>query len=163
MWLAGIRHQERFVAAPADQKAQIMLPTTVEQVDRLLRDPAGFNDCVSFVVDAIGIRAATGAPTNPDYYADLVRAAAGRIQAAIGGGEFTGRLGDFWPNPLTGLQRPMTSLRDVDAAGRIRASSRTQRNQQLSWEDVGDAMAMVRNRGVGRGRRSASSELDEEG
>jgi hypothetical protein len=163
MWLAGIRHQERFVAAPGDQKAQIMLPTTVEQVDRLLRDPAGFNDCVSFVVDAIGIRATTGAPTNPDYYADLVRAAAGRIQAAIAGGEFTGRLGDFWPNPLTGLQRPMTSLRDVDAAGRIRASNRTQRNQQLSWEDVGDAMAMVRNRGIGRGRRSASSELDEEG
>jgi hypothetical protein len=52
----------------------------------------------------------------------------------------------------------MTSLRDVDAAGRIRASNRTQRNQPLSWEEVGEAM--VRNRGVSRGRRSAFSELD---
>jgi hypothetical protein len=163
MWLAGIRHQERFVAAPGNQKAQIALPTTVEQVDRLLRDPAGFNDCVSFVVDAVGIGAATGAPTNPYYYADLVRAAAARIQAVIASGDFTGRLSDFWQNPLTGLQQPMRSLRDVDAAGRIRASNRTQRNQSLSWEEVGDAMAMVRNRGIARGRRSASSELDEEG
>lgn len=162
MWLAGIRHQERFVASAEEQKAQIRLPTTVEQVDRLLRDPASFNDCVSFVVEAVGVGAATGAPTNPDYYADLVRAAATRIQAVIASGDFTGRLGDFWSNPLTGLQRPMTSLRDVDAAGRIRAANRTQRNQPVSWEDVGDAMAMVRNRGIGRGRRSASSELDVE-
>jgi hypothetical protein len=162
MWLAGVRHQERFIAASDDQKAQITLPTTVEQVERLLRDPVSFDDCVAFVVDAIGIHAATGAPTNPVYYADLVRAAAARIRAVIASGDFTGRLADFWANPLSGLQRPMTSLRDVDAAGRIRASDRTQRNQPLSWEDVGDAMAMVRNRGISRGRRSASSELDGE-
>jgi hypothetical protein len=162
MWLAGVRHQERFVAAAEGQKAHITLPTMVEQVDRLLRASADFNDCVAFVADAIGIDAAIGAPTNPSYYADLVRAAAARIQAVIASGDFTGRLSDFWPNPLTGLQRPMTSLRDVDAAGRIRASDRTQRNQFVSWEDVGDAMAMVRNRGIARSRRSASSELDRE-
>jgi Helicase conserved C-terminal domain len=162
MWLAGVRHQERFLAASSEQKSQTMLPTTVEQVERLLRDGRSFDDCVAFVVEAVGIGAATGAPTNPVYYADLVRAAAARIQAVIASGDFTGRLSEFWGNPLSGLQRPMTSLRDVDAAGRIRASNRTQRNQPLSWEEVGEAMAMVRNRGVSRGRRSASSELDGE-
>ena len=162
MWLAGVRHQERFVAASSEQKSQTMLPTTVEQVERLLRDGRSFDDCVAFVVEAVGIGAATGGPTNPVYYADLVRAAAARIQAVIASGDFTGRLSEFWGNPLSGLQRPMTSLRDVDAAGRIRASNRTQRNQPLSWEEVGEAMAMVRNRGVSRGRRSASSELDGE-
>ncbi len=162
MWLAGVRHQERFLAASSEQKSQTMLPTTVEQVERHLRDPRTFDDCVAFVVEAVGIGAATGAPTNPVYYADLVRAAAARIQAVIASGDFTGRLSEFWGNPLSGLQRPMTSLRDVDAAGRIRASNRTQRNQPLSWEEVGEAMAMVRNRGVSRGRRSASSELDGE-
>src|ERR1700730_1795573 len=65
MWLAVVRHQERFAAAAEGQKAQITLPTTVEQVDRLLRAPADFNDCVSFISGAIGIGAATGAPTNP--------------------------------------------------------------------------------------------------
>jgi hypothetical protein len=162
MWLAGVRHQERFLAAAPEQKAQVALPTTVEQVERLLRDPRAFDDCVAFVVEAVGIGAATGAPTNPIYYTDLVRAAAARIQAVIASGDFTGRLGEFWSNPLSGLQRPMTSLRDVDAAGRIRASQRTQRNQPLSWDEVGEAMAMVRNRGVSRDRRAASSELDGE-
>ncbi|ASG20238.1 DEAD/DEAH box helicase family protein [Nitrospirillum viridazoti] len=162
MWLAGVRHQERFLAAALEHKAQITLPTTVEQVERLLRDARAFDDCVAFVVEAVGIGATTGAPTNPIYYSDLVRAAAARIQAVIASGDFTGRLNDFWSNPLSGLQRPMTSLRDVDAAGRIRASQRTQRNQPLSWEEVGEAMAMVRNRGVSRGRRTASSELDGE-
>ncbi|MDI3471219.1 MAG: Superfamily II DNA and RNA helicase [Pseudolabrys sp.] len=162
MWLAGVRHQERFLAATPEQKAQVALPTTVEQVERLLRDPRAFDDCVAFVVEAVGIGATTGAPTNPIYYTDLVRAAAARIQAVIASGDFTGRLGEFWNNPLSGLQRPMTSLRDVDAAGRIRASQRTQRNQPLSWDEVGEAMAMVRNRGVSRDRRAASSELDGE-
>ncbi|MGA2637950.1 helicase-related protein [Methylocella sp.] len=162
MWLAGVRHEERFVSASFEQKARIMLPTTVEQVERLLRDARAFDDCVAFVVEAVGIGAVTGAPTNPIYYSDLVRAAAARIQAVIASGEFTGQLRDFWSNPLSGLQRPMTSLRDVDAAGLIRASNRTQRNQPLSRDEVGEAMAMVRNRGISRGRRSASSELDRE-
>lgn len=162
MWLAGVRHQERFKAASSEHKAQITLPTQVEQVERLLRDARDFDDCVAFVVEAVGIGAVTGAPTNPIYYSDLVRAATARIQAVIASGDFTGRLSEFWSNPLSGLQRPMTSLRDVDAAGRIRASHRTQRNQPLSWDEVGEAMAMVRNRGVSRGRRSASSELDGE-
>jgi hypothetical protein len=117
---------------------------------------------VSFVVLAVGVGAATGAPTNPVYYADLVRSASSRIQATVASGDFTGRLGDFWNNPLSGLQRPMTSLRDVDAAGRIRASNRTIRNQPVSWDEIGEAMAMIRNRGVARRRRSASSELDGE-
>ena len=73
-----------------------------------------------------------------------------------------GPLRDFWTNPHSGMQRPMTSLRDVDAPGRIEASRRTQTNQSLSWEDVGDAMAMIRNRGIARRRRAASSELDTE-
>ena len=161
-WIAGVRHQERFVALADDQKGLSTLPTTVEAVDRLLRDPAQFDACVSFVAAAVGVQASNGGPTNPAYYRDLVRGAAAQIQASVGSGEFVGRLGDFWNNPLSGMQRPMTSLRDVDVAGRIEASKRTQHNQTLSWEEVSDAMAMIRNRGVARRRRGASSELDTE-
>ena len=63
---------------------------------------------------------------------------------------------------MTGLQRPMLSLRDVDVAGQIRASDRTIHHRSLSWDEVGEAMAMIRNRGVSRDRRAASSELDED-
>lgn len=161
-WAAGVRHQERFVAAADDKKGLFGLPTTVEAMDRLLKDPVQFDDCVRFVATAVGTRAATGGPTNPDYYGDLVRNAAGRIQASVGSGDFVGRLGDFWNNPLSGMQRPMTSLRDVDAAGQILASPRTPRNETISREEVAEAMAMIRNRGVARRRRGASSELDGE-
>ena len=163
MWLAGVRHQERFVAATLDRKGQTLLPATVEQVDRLLRNPTAFDDCVAFVIEAVGVGAATGAPTNPDYYAALVRSAAQRIQAQIGSGDFIGGLRDFWDNSLTGLQRPMLSLRDVDAAGEIRASNRSQRNTPLTRDEIGEAMVMIRNRGIARHRQSAFSELDEEG
>ena len=71
---------------------------------------------------------------------------------------------DFWNNPLAGLPRPMTSLRDVDAHGTIVGSPRSQLNRRLTSEQVGDAMAVIRNRGVSRrrGRRAAGSELDVE-
>ena len=161
-WAAGVRHQERFVAAADDDKGLVALPTTVEAMDRLLKDPNQFDDCVRFVATAVGTGAQIGGPTNPEYYGDLVRGAAARIQASVGSGEFVGRLGDFWNNPLSGMQRPMTSLRDVDAAGQILASGRTPRNETISWEEVSDAMAMVRNRGVARRRRGAASELDGE-
>lgn len=162
-WAAGVRHQERFVGVAEDQKALIGLPTTVEAMDRLLKDPSQFDDCVRFVTAAVGTRATTGAPTNPGYYADLVRHAAARIQASVGSGEFVGRLADFWNNPLSGMQRPMMSLRDVDAAGQIVASGRTPRNEPISRDEIAEGMAMIRNRGVARRRRSAGSELDGEG
>jgi Lhr-like helicase len=161
-WIAGVRHQERFVALADDQKALATLPNSVEAVDHILRNPTAFDDCVAFVAQAIGVGATTGGPTNPEYYGDLVRSAAVRIQASVGSGEFIGRLGDFWNNQLSGMQRPMTSLRDVDASGRIEASDHTAQNRRLSWEEVGDAMAMIRNRGVSRRRLSAASELDGE-
>jgi hypothetical protein len=159
-WVAGVRHQERFARASAGGKADAVLPITVEQMERALRDPRDFDDCVRFVVQAIGVEAVTGAPANPEYYTDLIRNAAGRIRTVVEAGDFTGRLADLWTNPMNNLQRPMTSLRDVDAAGWIRASERTQRNQRLSRDDVGAAMAVVRNRGVSRRRQSANSELD---
>ena len=70
------------------------------------------------------------------------------------------RLGDFWSNRLSGLQRPMTSLRDVDAAGTIRASRVDMQSRRLDDEAVDAAMAFLRNRGA---RRTAGSELDKEG
>jgi hypothetical protein len=68
-------------------------------------------------------------------------------------------LADFWSNPLSGLQRPMMSLRDVDAAGTIRASRTDTQNRPVDGEALDLAMAFLRNRG---GRRAASSELDRE-
>ena len=53
----------------------------------------------------------------------------------------------------------MTSLRDVDAAGTIRASRVDMQSRRVDDEAVDSAMAFLRNRGA---RRSAASELDQE-
>lgn len=158
-WLAGVQFQRRIVSAPAASKPGVPLPATVEQLGRILADPSALDDCAAFVREAVGIHGTEGQPANPGYYADLIREELRRIEVAATSDQFTGRLGDFWNNRLSGLQRPMTSLRDVDAAGTIRASRVDTQSRRLDEEAVDVAMAFLRNRGA---RRTATSELDQE-
>ena len=159
-WLGGVRHNERFLPAPDDQKGQVALPSTVETAARLLRSRQEFDDCVRFVGAAIGIGAPIGSPTNPEYYSNLARSEVERIRQALDSKNYTGSLNDFWKATNTDLMRPMTSLRDVDVQGRIEGSRRSQTNKAITEEQLTDAIAMIRNRGVALGRRGAYSELD---
>ena len=163
-WIAGVRHNEAFVRAPDARKGGVLLPTSIDLFARIINDFAAFADCVAFVAGAVGIDAAVAMPNNPAHYGELIRAAAERIQREATSGEFTGQLNNFWNNSYSGLPRPMTSLRDVDAQGMIVGSSRTRNNRRLTTEEVSDAMATIRNRGVSRrrGRRAGGSELDAE-
>lgn len=159
-WLAGVHFQRRMVAASDTAKPMVLLPATVEQLSRILSSPLELADCAAFVREAIGIHGSEGQPANPDYYADLIAEELRKIEVAASSDQFTGRLSDFWSNRLSGLQRPMTSLRDVDAAGTIRASRVDTQSRRVADEAVDSAMAFLRNRGAGR---SAASELDQEG
>jgi Helicase conserved C-terminal domain len=165
MWLAGVLHQEQFVAAEPNRKDNVLVPDTVERVARLLSAPNAFDDCIAFVQEAIGIRIAAdrGGPVNADYYRNLVRREVERITNAVGGGDYSGWFAEFWRNTNTNLRPPMTSLRDVDEPGRILASRRTPENQEVSLEQVAAAMAIVRSTGAGRRRQTALSETDGEG
>ena len=158
-WLAGVLFQRRIVAAAPDDKRGVPLPATVEQLSRALSNPNEFADCALFVRDSVGIEGAEGRPANPDYYADLIAQELRRIEAAASSDQFTGRLSDFWSNRLSGLRRPMTSLRDVDEAGTIRSSRVDTQSRHVNDEAVDAAMAFLRNRGA---RRTAASELDQE-
>lgn len=160
-WIAGIRHNESFIRAPDARKGGVLLPTSIDLFARILGDTAAFADCVAFVVEAVGVDAAVAMPNNPVHYAGLVRAAVEKIEQESSSGEITGTLSNFWNNPYTGLPRPMTSLRDVDAHGSIVGSPRTMTRSRLTTEQVADAMATIRNRGP-RGRRASGSELDTE-
>ena len=158
-WLAGVQFQRRIVTAADAAKPLEPLPATVEQLSRILSNPAEFADCAAFVREAVGIHGSEGQPSNPGYYADLIAEELRRIEVAASSDQFTGRLGDFWNNRLSGLQRPMTSLRDVDATGSIRASRVDTQSRRVDDEAVDAAMAFLRNRGA---RRTAASELDQE-
>ncbi len=132
----------------------------MEAAARLLRVREDFDDCVRFVAAAIGIGAPTGAPTNREYYGDLARSEVERIRQVLDSKHYTGGLNDFWKATNTGLQRPMTSLRDVDVQGRIEGSRRSQTNKAITDEQLNGAMVMIRNRGVTHTRRGSASELD---
>ena len=160
-WLSGVRYNERFLAAPDDQKAAITMPSTVEAAARLLRNRPDFDDCVRFVSAAIGIGATTGAPTNPEYYGDLARSEIDRIRQVLDSKSYTGNLNEFWKATNTGLVRPMTSLRDVDMQGRIEGSRRSQKNRPITDEQLLGAITMIRNRFVSRRRYGSTSELDD--
>ena len=152
-WLAGVHFQSRFMTAPLASKQSVPLPTTVDQLDRILSDAVALRDCTAFIREAIGINAAEGFAQNPRYYSDLVAEQVRRVINEASSGQYTGQLADFWDHRLAGLKRPMSSLRDVDAAGSIQAHSGTGRDA------FAEAMAFVRNRGP---RRSSASELDRE-
>jgi hypothetical protein len=156
------------VAAPDGSKSNVRFPGTVEAVDAIFKGASGarnFDSCVAFVQDAIGIDAASGGPgKSARYYRDLVRAGVDAVRTEIGSGNFTGRLQDFWANDQNPLRRrrPMLSLRDVDEAGTIQGSGVTLKNKLLKGIDLAAAMAVLRNRGVSRGRQTARSEADPE-
>ena len=162
-WLAGVLHQEQFARALPGRKGDVLTPDTVERVDRLIAAPGAFDDCVAFVQEAIGIGAVTGGPVNVNYYRDLVRREVERISNTIRSGDYSGWFAEFWRNTHTNLRVPMSSLRDVDEPGRIMASQRTPDNKNVGFEQIGAAMAMVRNRGAGRKRHTTASEIDSEG
>jgi hypothetical protein len=163
MWLAGVRYNERFLSMPEARKDETAPPASVDGAAAMLRSREDFDDCVAFVRAAVGIGAETGAPTNPEYYGDLVRLEVERIRQVLLNKNYTGPLNDFWKAPNTDLMRPMTSLRDVDVQGRIEGSRWTQGNKNISPEQFTEAIAMIRNRGVARGRRGSYSELDADG
>lgn len=162
-WLAGVRYQERFVAAAADRKNSVLTPDTVERAERILGEPGALDDCVAFVRDAVGVNvpAPLGGPNSPGHYRDLLLRELERIRNTLTGSDYSGLLSDFWNNPHTNLKRPMSSLRDVDEAGSIVAAG-TADGHTVSAESVTDVMAFLRNRGAGRARRGASSEIDAE-
>ncbi|WP_291385671.1 helicase-related protein [Devosia sp.] len=158
-WLGGVNFQGRFALAANSSKQSVALPTTVEHLAKALSDPTVFNDCLRFVCSAVGIDAHEGAPANPEYYSYRIAEEIRRIEVEASSGSFTGRLQTMWESGMSGLQRPMSSLRDVDAAGTIFSSRHTEQNRIVSDDVLATAMAFVRNRGL---RRSAASELDRE-
>jgi hypothetical protein len=163
-WLAGVHFQERFADAANDRKGSVLTPDTVERVETIFSEPGALDDCVAFVREAVGVDvpATLGGPSYPGHYRDLLLREVERISNTITGRDFSGHLSDFWNNALINIKRPMTSLRDVDEAGRIVASGTTHDNRSVTSDVIADAMAFLRNRGAGRARRGAGSETDAE-
>jgi hypothetical protein len=163
-WLTGCIEQEQFIKE--DDKARAMRFDTVNDVNRLLTGtqvPNAARDFMDFCVQALGIPGRgenhLGAAPHPSYYADRIRNLAKRLTDELRSENATTRLADYWENAPVG-QKPMTSLRDIDEAGRFVPARSFGRPRPRGGIDekslINNALRIVRR------QRGAAGELDGE-
>jgi hypothetical protein len=163
-WLTGWIEQDLFIQE--DDKTKAMRFETVNDVNRLLtgnKVPNAAKDFMDFCVAALGIpgrgESRVGAAPHPSYYEDRIRNLAKRLTDVFRSENATTRLADYWENSPVG-RKPMTSLRDIDEAGRFvpaRAFGRPRPRGNIDEKSlVTNALRIVRR------QRSAAGELDGE-
>jgi hypothetical protein len=163
-WLTGWIEQKQFFEE--EDKTRAMRFDTVNDVNRLVtgtRIPNAANDFMDFCVQALGLPGRgenrIGAAPHPSYYDERIRNLAKRLTDIFRSENATTRLADYWENSPVG-QKPMTSLRDIDEAGRFvpaRAFGRPRPRGGIDEKSlVTNALRIVRR------QRSAVGELDGE-
>ncbi|MCC2610852.1 DEAD/DEAH box helicase family protein [Neorhizobium petrolearium] len=161
---AMLKDARDFIGLPDHQKSEFLTHDSTKMLNKLSRrDTVAFADELgSFMLEAMGIggRGADGigAPTARDFYRARTDAAALALGRSMKDLDISARLRQFWEEQDSKLQMPMTSLRDVDEAGLIRASDfdRGSRghSREMSLEDVATAMKIIRR------QRGDTSETD---
>ncbi|WP_052341770.1 DEAD/DEAH box helicase family protein [Salinarimonas rosea] len=122
-WLVGIKTQEEFQRAPADMKHSVPHFTQRREVKRL-KDKLGATEfkraLTEHVLAAIGVdEVVGGAGSDRETYEALVATQIDRFVENIDEPHAAGEMDAFWQFNAAQLDMPMTSLRDVDAPGRI--------------------------------------------
>ena len=153
-WLCGWVEQKLFVERPDAEKLKAPIFQTVNNVNRVLTGtdlPGAAEDFMAFAVRALGVRGRgvnkLGAAPHPEYYEERIRNLAKEITDEFRSQNATTMLSDFWDGAPVGA-RPMTSLRDIDEAGKffpargIRSSPRLSGDEERSL--VAEALSIVR-------------------
>lgn len=168
LYFAGVLYQRQFRAAQGAEKLRVVLPGNVpalrdEMEHRHRRGPwdrldgaAAVEDCIAFIQRAIGTDDGHPVPS-VGHYRDLIRNQVNLIVTEVTSGKHGSDLSHFWESHYHKLDRPMTSLRDVDEAGEIRGATSVSKGR-INIERLGAAMAFIRNRRPGRA--GSGGELD---
>jgi hypothetical protein len=124
-WLSGWAEQKLFIEYADTDKIRAPRFETVNDVNRLFTGndlPGAAKDFMEFCVLALGVPgrgvSRLGAAPHPDYYDGRIRNLAKQLTDEFRTENATTRLSDYWDNSPVG-QKPMTSLRDIDEAGRF--------------------------------------------
>lgn len=127
--------------------------------------PNAANDFMDFCVNALGIpgrgESRVGAAPHPSYYDERIRNLAKRLTDVFRSENATTRLANYWENTPVG-QKPMTSLRDIDEAGRFVPARPFGRARQRGNVNVDDKTLVTNALKIVRRQRSAAGELDGE-
>src|SRR6266700_190733 len=124
-WLSGWAEQKLFMEYADAEKIRAPRFETVNDVNRLFTGndlPGAAKDFMEFCVLALGVPgrgvSRLGAAPHPEYYDGRIRNLAKQLTDEFRTENATTRLSDYWENSPVG-QKPMTSLRDIDEAGRF--------------------------------------------
>jgi hypothetical protein len=124
-WLSGWAEQKLFMEYADADKIRAPRFETVNDVNRLFTGsdlPGAAKDFMEFCVLALGVPgrgvSRLGAAPHPSYYDGRIRNLAKELTDEFRTENATTRLSDYWENSPVG-QKPMTSLRDIDEAGRF--------------------------------------------
>jgi hypothetical protein len=127
-WLCGWAEQKLFSEQSDKDKERAPTFETVDDVRRLLTGtalPGAAKDFMEFAVVALGVPGRgvrrLGAAPHPEYYDGRIRNLTKELTDQFRTSYTTTRLSDYWEGAPVG-QRPMTSLRDIDEAGRFVAA-----------------------------------------
>lgn len=109
------------------------------------QDRKKFIDQVTdFISLAIGLKDGF-APQGEEYYQDIIRVRVRRLLDSMAEQQNqNSSLRTFFGQFTDTLSKPMTSLRDVDQAGRIRLARKDDRGHRLDAQEVHDVMALIR-------------------
>ena len=155
-YLISVLAVQRQVAAAADQKSRAPTFGRVSDVRTAAADPVGFREgIVSFISDAIGLSTNYG-PPNIDFYEELLQLRVRRLLDDIREPDMANlTMRDFFDqlakrSPET-LEKPMTSLRDVDVPGYlVPAPGDTGRpSAHLNDEQLAELLRFLRRGGGG--------------
>ncbi|MBZ0132421.1 MAG: hypothetical protein K8F53_07405 [Rhodocyclaceae bacterium] len=144
--VCGVRSAGEFIRTKDSEKytwrPMEAIPEFISQYED---DRMSFVDGVSDFIDlAIGLTEGY-APEGKDHYEALVKARVRKMLEEMAEHQNrTSALRTFFNGFSDSLQKPMTSLRDVDQAGRIRLAAKDTKGRRLSDGDVVEVMALVR-------------------
>ena len=154
-YLCGVVEQEAFVRASGSEKGRARYFTTAAAIkswaERDLRGyPAAIRAATDFALEAIGIEgrgaARIGATSHTGHYRQFVEDRMRAVLDLFVMRTDSSRLSNFWESKQSReLRKPMTSLRDVDASGVIKAATRDPfRGRGINLETTRQVMRIIR-------------------
>jgi hypothetical protein len=162
-WLCGWAEQRLFIEQSDNDKERAPIFETVGDVSKIFGTmmPGAAKDFMEFSVAALGVPGRgsnkIGAAPHQDYYDGKIRNLCKLLTDELRTQYGTTKLHEYWDNAPVG-QRPMTSLRDIDEAGRF-VPSRGFASSTKGAEErelIGEALRVVRR------QKGRVSEMDDE-
>lgn len=162
-YLCAVVEQELFARAPDGEKSRAKTFTTPALIKAWASsvggDPAAIAAVRDFAIEAIGVNGrgedSIGATTHAEHYERFVEDRVRELVQLFTGRSDASQLSNFWKT-RGGIKPPMTSLRDVDAAGVILGATHDPyRRRRVHLETIRHVMRVIRGQ-----RLAARSDID---